>query len=181
MADSYTITDDVLAPDDKIRIDFNGANPFRIYGMLPKLLQTVFHGRGKNVFEYKFKWDVTGDPREFYFVVHYEDMKFDKFTRYEMTFTTIGKQPSDPNSPDGMFYMELKGKIITEYKFKSLAEKAIAMTFIWLYHRLIYSKVRRRYMQILKERIYQVADAIRKEFGIPLEVPELTGASARLT
>jgi hypothetical protein len=148
--------------------------------MLPKLLQVVFHGRGKNVFEYKFKWDVTGDPRDFYFVLRYEDIKFDRFTLYNITITAIGKQPSDPNNPEGMLYMEIKGRIETEYKFKSLPEKAVAMPFIWLYHRLLYNNVRRRYMQILKERIYKVDDAVRKELGITLETPELTGASARL-
>jgi hypothetical protein len=180
MVEFYQIYDDVLSPEDKIKIDYKGPNPFRIYGMLPVLLQVIFHGRGKNVFEDSFKWDITSEPREFYFLMRFSDIKFDKFTTYEIILKTFGRQPSDPNSPNGMLLMEIKGTITTKYKFGNVFEKAIALPFVWLYHLLIYSNVRRRYIQILKERIYQLTDEIRKELGVTLETPELTGASSRI-
>lgn len=180
MAEKYVIFDWVLAPQDKIKIDYKGPNPFRIYGMMSKLLQIIFYGRGKNVFEDSFKWDITGDPREFYFVMRFGDIKIDSRTGFEVSIRVFGVQPSDPTNPNGLLYMEIKPSITTEFKFGNVFEKAIAMPFIWAYHRLIYSNVRRRYMQIIKERTFKFAAAIREELGVPYEMPELMGASSKV-
>ncbi len=180
MPSSYKIFDFVLAPEDKITIDYRGPNPFRIYGMMPKTLQIIFHGRGKNVFEDDFRWDVTCEPRDFFFISRFGDAKFDRFTTFEVKIRTFGKQPSDPNGTNGMLYMEIRPEITTEYKFGNIFEKVIAMPFIWLYHKLMYNNVRRRYIQILKERTFKLANAIRDELGIPYEMPELTGAASRV-
>jgi len=180
MVKSFKITDDILTPDDKIRIDYRGPNPFRVYGSIPRLMQIFFHGRGLNVFEDHFKWDITTDPRDFYFVIRFDDMKVDRLTKFNIITITIGRQPSDPNSPDGMFYMEIKGRIWTEYEFKGILDKIMGTPFIWLYHRLIYNNVRRRYIQMVREWVFKFADSVRKEFGIPSETPELTGASSRV-
>jgi hypothetical protein len=180
MPDAYKIFDFVLAPEDKIKIEYSGPDPFRICGMLSKMLQIRFHGRGKNVFEERFKWDVTSDPREFFVQVRFGDTKFDKFTTFEVKIKIFGLQPSDPKSPKGMIYMEIKPEITTTYKFRNIFEKIIGMPFVWLYHKAIYSNVRRRYMQILKEWTFQLAADIREELGIPYEMPELTGAGRRI-
>jgi hypothetical protein len=180
-ATSFSIIDDVLAPNDKIVIEYKGPNPFRVYGRIFGLMQVIFHGRGKNVFEDKFKWDITGDPRDFYFFYRWDDDRFDNYSRPKYSMLALGKQPSDPNNPNGAIYIELKGRLETEYKFKTVWERAIASSFIWMYHRLIYSAVRRRYLQIMKERIYKFAAEIRKELGVPLEMPELSGADVRVS
>ena len=178
----YKIFDYVLAPEDKVKIEYTGTNPFRIYGMLPKMLQNIFHGRGKNVFERQFKWDITSDPREFFFYLMYGDHKLDRFTTFEIKLKAFGMQPSDPNDPNGKLYIEIKGEITTNYKFKSKWEQIIGMPFVWMYHKLIYQDTRRRHIQILREQIYKLTDAIRSEFGIVeagYETPELTGAGVR--
>jgi len=179
---SYKIFDYVLAPEDKVKIEYTGPDPFRIYGMLPKMMQIVFHGRGKNIFERQFKWDITSDPREFFFYLMYGDQKFDRFTGFEIKIRSFGMQPSDPNNPNGKIYLEIKGEITTEYKFESKWEQVIGMPFVWLYHRMIYQNTRRRYMQILREQIYKLTDDIRSELGIVeagYETPELTGAGVK--
>jgi len=176
----YVIFDYVLAPDDKIRIDYRGPNPFRIYVMISELLQNIFHGRGKNVFEDSFKWDITDSPPTFYFRFRFGDVKFDRFTTYEIKIRVFGAQPKDPNDPNGLLYMEIKPEMTTAYKFGNVFEKAIAIPFIWLYHKLMYNNVRRRYIQILKERTFKFAQAIRDELGIPYEMPELSGAASRV-
>jgi len=186
-AESFKIIDDVLTPIDKLMIEYKGPNPFKVYGAIPKLMQIIFHGRGKNVFEDKFKWDITGDPRDFYFFFRWDDDRFDRLSRPNFTILGLGKQPSDPNNPNGALYMELKGRLTTEYKFKrrnpmlGAIERSATPTFVWMYHRLIYSAVRRRYIQIMKERIYKMSEAIRKELGVTLEQPELTGADVRVS
>jgi len=185
--DSFKVVDDVLSPNDKLIIEYKGANPFRLYGRVNALMQVIFHGRGKNVSEEKFKWDITSDPRDFYFYFKWIDDKFDKFTRPEYTLLGLGRQPSDPNAPNGSLYLEIKGKLTTEFKFGpddrdiSAPEKALATSFIWLYSRLIYAAVRRRYLQIMKERIYKFSAAIRAELGVTLEQPELSGADVRVS
>ncbi len=180
--ESYTIFDYVLVPADKLKIEYKGPNPFRIYGMLPGMLQNVFKGRGKNIFEQKFKWDITSDPREFFFEMRFSDAGFDQFTKFEIKLRVFGMQPSDPNDPNGMIYIEIKPEITTEYKFQNKFQRMIGMTVVWTYHKLIYQDVRRRYIQILKERTYELADQIRTEFGISgagFEMPELSGAGIR--
>ncbi len=176
---TYKIFDYVLAPEDKVKIEYNGPNPFRIYLMLPGLMKKIFHGKGKNIFEESFKWDITTDPREFYFKLKYGDDKFDKFTTFEIKIKAFGMQPSDPNDPNGKIYLEIKPEITTEYKFYNKFEKIIGMPFVWSYHKLIYTETRRRYIQILQERTYKFVDAIRKELGMSYETPELTGAGVR--
>ena len=185
--ESFTIVDDVLSPNDKLTIEFKGPNPFKLYGKVNALMQVIFHGRGKNVSEEKFKWDITSDPRDFYFFFKWIDDRFDKFTRPEYSILGLGRQPSDPNAPNGALYIEIKAKLTTEYKFGpkdrevTSVEKAVATSFIWMYHRLLYSAVRRRYLQIMKERTYKFAEAIRKELGIPFEMPDLSGADVRVS
>lgn len=180
MPEKYVIFDYVLEPEDKLKIEYKGKDPFRIYNMLPGLMQKIFHGRGKNIFEDAFVWDVTTDPRGFYFEKKYDDDKFDRFTSFKLKIRAFGNQPSDPESPKGTLYMEIKPEIETKYEFKSIVDKAIAVPFIWLYHRIMYSSVRRRYMQILKENTFKLVAAIRDELGITYDMPELSGASARL-
>lgn len=180
MSESYTIFDFVLAPDDKVKVEYNGPDPFRIYGKLSKMLQIIYHGRGKNVFEKQFKWDITSDPREFFFNFLFGDSKFDKFTSFEIKIKALGLQPSDPNSPKGKIYIEIKPEITTTYKFKTIFDKILGMPFVWMYHKAIYSSVRRRYIQILKEQTLELARQIREEYGIPHEMPELTGASRKI-
>ena len=179
-ASSYKIEEEVLTPKGAVSINYKGADPFRLYHVLPGMLQTIFHGRGKNIYERSFKWDVTSDPMEFSFEIWFEDWKFDTRTRPRIRIRCHGFQPSDPKSPNGICKIEIKVIIATEYKFGNAFEKAIAIPFIWAYHRLIYNDVRRRYMQILKERAAKLEVAIRELYGIPFEKPELTGGPPRL-
>jgi hypothetical protein len=178
--ESYTIIDSVFAPDDKIKLDYKGPNPWRVYLALPKLMQLIYHGRGKNVFEDKFKWDITSDPRDFYFRLRYDDIKLDARTKFVTDILGLGRQHSDPNNPDSTVYIEIKCTITTKYDFANAFEKYIGMSFVWLYHRMYYNNIRRRYIQMLKEQTIQLMEAIRKELGVPLESPELSGAAARI-
>lgn len=179
-ANQYVIFEEVLTPKGAITIDFKGKNPFRLYHRLPALLQTIFHGRGKNIFEKSFKWDVTVDPREFFYEIWFDDWKFDKFTRPKIRVRVLGQQPSDPGIPNGICRIEIKALMETSYKFGNIFEKIIAVPFIWLYHRLMYNDVRRRYLQIIKERVYELEAAIREVYGMPFEKPELSGGPPRL-
>ncbi|MBN2252155.1 MAG: hypothetical protein JW701_00550 [Kosmotogaceae bacterium] len=178
--ESYTLFDEALSPSSVIVINYKGENPFRLYGEITKMMQIVYHGRGKNIFEKSFKWDITSDPREFSFDVWFDDAKFDNRTRPLIRVRCHGQQPSDPKSPNGICKIEIKPLIRTEYKFKHPLEKQIAMSIIWLYHRLIYNDVRRRYMQILREQTFDLERRIRELYNMPLEQPELSGGPPRL-
>jgi len=155
---SYNIEEEVLTPKGAISIDYKGKNPFRLYNVLSGMLQSIFQGRGKNIFERSFKWDITSDPMEFSFEMWFEDWKFDSRTKPRIRVRCHGQQP----------------------KFRNIFEKMIAMPFIWLYHRLVYNDVRRRYMQIIKERVYKLEAAIRELYSMPFEKPELSGGPPRL-
>jgi hypothetical protein len=177
---SYVISEEVLTPAATATIDYKGKDPFRIYFKLTRLLQVVYHGRGKNVFETSFKWDVTSDPPEFFVETWFKDWKFDNYTRPFIRVRLHGYQPSDPNNPNGIIRIEIKPLMETRYNFHNMFQRIIGMGFIWLYHRLMYNNVRRRYMQIIKERTHKLEVAIREEYGIPYEKPDLTGGAPRL-
>lgn len=177
---SYKIEEEVLVPAGAISIEFKGKNPFRIYHRLGGILQTIFHGRGKNIFERSFKWDITGDPIDFFVETWFDDSRFDRFTNYRVRVRVHGQQPSDPENPNGVCKIEIKPFLETTYRFGNAFERMIGIGFIWLYHRLMYNNVRRRYIQIIKEWVHSLEVAIREEYGIPLEKPELTGASSRV-
>jgi len=177
---SYNIEEEVLTPKGAISIDYKGKNPFRLYNVLSGMLQSIFQGRGKNIFERSFKWDITSDPMEFSFEMWFEDWKFDSRTKPRIRVRCHGQQPSDPENPNGICKIEIKPLLGTEYKFRNIFEKMIAMPFIWLYHRLVYNDVRRRYMQIIKERVYKLEAAIRELYSMPFEKPELSGGPPRL-
>jgi hypothetical protein len=180
----YSIEEEVLAPAGEISINYKGSNPFRIYRMLPKMLQLIFHGRGKNIFERSFKWDITTDPREFSFDIWFEDAKMggDARSRQKIRVRCHGHQPSDPNSPNGIIKIAIKAWLTTSYGFNSQFEKMMKYSFVWMYHRLWYNNIRRRYLQILKEQCYKLEKAIREAYGIEgvFEKPELTGGPPRL-
>lgn len=177
---SYKIWDEALAPKAAVTIDYKGKDPFRIYHVLPAMLQRIFHGRGKNIFERSFKWDITSDPMEFSFEIWFDDSKFDSRSNPKIRIRGHGYQPSNLENSNGIIKIEVKAFLETSYRFGNIFEKSIAMPFIWSYHRLWYNNIRRRYMQIIRERVEQLTREIRELYGIPFEQPYLSGGPPRL-
>lgn len=163
MAD-YVIVDDILAPKGAIVLEYRGPNPFAIYLKLSGLLQVIFEGKGENFFEDEFRWDITEDPRPFFIRVHFEK-GIDRFTDMHIGIKLQGKQPTDIAKP-GVVFIEIGGHIRTSFPFDSLLDKLILFPFLWLYYHAIYINVKRRYIEMLKEKVEALESEIRANFAI---------------
>src|SRR3990170_3237887 len=119
----YLIEDDALAPKGFKLIEYNGPNPFAIYGKMRDILLTIFRAGGKDFYEDDFRWDITSDPIGF-FVKLRVFRKFDKWTQYHIFVRLQGRQPKDP-SKSGSLQVEITGKLITSYPTDTIFQKAI--------------------------------------------------------
>ena len=156
--------DDVLAPKDKIAIEYYGPNPFAVYPGLKGLIQVIFHARGQHIFETQFRWDITADPRPFFISMHL-NLSLDRFTRLIVPMKIFGTQPSDPTK-NGKLLVEIQGRITTTYPISTIWQRIFVEPFVWVYHHSIYNDVRRRYIQIGKEGIEKLGMEIRSTLNI---------------
>lgn len=165
----WVLEDDCLTPDRQLRIDFKGPNPFRIYGAIPQFLRAIFDVRGKDVWEREFRWDITADPRDFFFrfVVR---KGYDNFSRIYAEVIVQGKQPSDPNK-EGEAVIFIRGILRTESPENTIFQKNnLYKSLRWLYFRTLYNDVRRNYLEECRIKINDLARAIQRTLGIAPEI-----------
>jgi hypothetical protein len=143
--------DDCLAPAEKIELEYAGPNPFKAYLITKRTLQQVFEIKTKDIWEREFRWDYTGDPRGF-FIRIFARKKMDKNTYVFSEIIFQGKQPTDPKKP-GSLKMKIGGYVKTTFPQDTIFQKTLYRMFIWIYHRLIYFKQRRYYLDYCKERL----------------------------
>lgn len=165
--EGFVISDEVLAPKANIVIEYFGENPFRIYPRISTLMQNIFKARGESVYEDDFRWDITGDPRQFFFLFRCE-RGIDGRTRYVIILKAFGRQPADPKDKNGKMLVEIKGYVVTRYPIKKRYQRAIFWPFIYFYHWAFYNKIRRRYIEFTKERIEELETELRKILELPL-------------
>ena len=166
MPDSWRYEDDIFAPQAKIRIDFNGPNPFRFYGPTMTILRNILEVGAEDVWERDFRWDNTSDPRSF-FVRFYVNVGIDHRTRHLVEIIFEGSQPSDPTK-NGKIKILIGGRLRTDYDLRGGWRRLpIYWGFLWLYHKIFYNNVRRGYMRLAQETLYGVAAAYRKLLGMP--------------
>jgi hypothetical protein len=159
----YVIIDDVLAPKGKEVLEFTVPNPFSLVNELPAMLQTIFHGRGLNVYEDRLNWDITSDPRPFFLQMRFEK-GFDRFTEGELMVKLSGKQPTDERKP-GVIFVEINAFIHTKFPAETPFQKMILYPFYFLYSTFTYNKIRRSYITIYKAYIEELEKSIREKFG----------------
>lgn len=168
----WTYEDDVLAPNAKIVINYNGPNPFRVYGQTMSIVRNILEVGSEEVWERDFRWDTLADPRPF-FVRTYVNFGMDARTKMMVEVVYQGTQPSDPTK-NGKLTITINARLKTEFDLSGFFR---SMPFywgmLWLYHKIFYFEVRRGYLNIGKEKLQQVASAYRKLLGIPpVPLPE---------
>ena len=167
----FVISDEILAPKTNIVLEYFGEDPFRVYSRIPRLMQEIFHARGESIYEDDFRWDITSDPRQFFFIFRVE-RGVDGRTKYVVILKAFGRQPSDPASKNGKMLVEIKGYLVTIYPIKKKYQRALFWPFIYLYHWAFYNKIRRRYLEIYKGYIEELETELRKILGLPIRVVE---------
>jgi len=163
---AYVYQDDVLAPKGLVWFAYYGQDPFRIYSGIGDIFQEIFEVKGKDIFEDEFRWDITSDPNTFYVKFHVE-RKFDKWTKGNVHIAFLGAQPTDPNKK-GRLMVELAGWVKTEYPFDTPLQRFAILPFILAYHYAMYNNTRRKYINILREKIEILEEHIRNKLNIPM-------------
>lgn len=161
----FVIRDDVLAPKDVKIINYSGPNPLVVYYALDKLFRLTFKVKGTHLFEPDFRWDTTADPRPFY-IRFYTEKGFDKFSRFRIEIWMQGRQPTDPTK-NGDIRVEIRGWLETRYPISTLLHKIFLLPFFYFYHIVFYNRIRRQYLQFLREGVERVEVEIRNLLKIP--------------
>ncbi len=177
----WKIEDDCLAPENKLRVDYVGPNPFRVANSMKGLLRKVMEVETKDVWERDFRWDVTSDPRGFY-NRWYVLKSRDAYTKVFLEVTLQGFQPADPNK-DGKMVVLIGGRVKTEFKLDTAFKRSPIYSgrtklgglaeiggLLWFWNRIFYGDVRRFQIRWCTGKVQQLWMEIRALLKIP--VPE---------
>jgi hypothetical protein len=166
---AFKMVDDVLAPKGALVYEYYGKDPFSLYFGIGSVLQSIFHLRGKDIFEDQFRWDITADPRPFFFIVR-ANKGMDRFTEGNVQIKVFGAQPTDP-SKDGKLMVEISSWIETQFFGSGPLtglQRLFVQPFVWIYNHVLYYKTRRNYIHFFQEGIEQLEEHIKTKLGIEM-------------
>lgn len=160
------LEDDCLAPERTIRIDFKGPNPFRFYGEIVGIIRDILEVRRFHIFERDFRWEITGDPRPFFYRV-FVLKPYDMYTEAYFELIFQGKQPTDMTK-DGEMVIFITPKLRTRLPQNTVWQRSSLYKGLrWLYLRTFYNDVRR----------YLLTDCVRYSNMIVARVQKMLGIS----
>lgn len=156
------IVDDILAPHDTVKIKFEGKEPFLAMAQTPYQLRRVMKIPGKDLLETDVRWDISGDPRDFYGMWMGKRSE-DRWTTTKIRIIIQGKQNSKDKT--GQVEIEFKGTMETEYEYSNFIQR----TFWFFYNRTFYHKQRQAYLELAKDNIFDLRDIFMDMFNIGQE------------
>jgi hypothetical protein len=154
-----TISEDILAPSDTIKIKYTGKNPFSVVPPMLRTMKYVMKLSGKDMRETDLRWDITADPREFYGVwmgVKGNDLWTKTFVR------VIAQGAQSSTDKTGWVEIHIKGYIETKYEYSTFIQKS----FWWFYNYMFYYKQRRMYLERAKDDMFMIRDRLTTQLGI---------------
>lgn len=161
----YKIVDDIFAPDEEMKISFNGKNPFLVATIIMPLYKSILKVSATNLFEEDIRWDVLGDMKAFYGVWR-GIYPHDKWTKAIFKVIAQGAVDKEKN---GWVDIRIKGRLITEFKHGSDILSSMRKASWWLYSYTFYWKLRRAYLDYdidmgrkIKEEIQAGYDILRE-------------------
>jgi hypothetical protein len=166
MSITLDIEDDITQPGDSFKVNFKGKHPFSVAEKAVGYLKDVMKISTKDVVESDLRWDITGDPHDFY-GMWAGTRKEDRWTKTTIRFVMQGAQSSKDFS--GSIKIQIKGTIKTTYTYENFIQKS----FWWFFNHMFYYANRRRYfefardnMRELREKILKQLDVYREDEGI---------------
>ena len=153
------IVDDIFAPHETIVLNFEGENPFAVYGIIRDLAEKIFQIEAKDIYEKIFKYDITGDPRWFYNVTSWRK-DFDKWTGMIVRILLQGEQHTQTKW--GNVSIQITAWLVTSYQYSNFIQRA----FWSLYNRTFYYKTRRRYFNLARGMVLSFKDQLAEALGI---------------
>ena len=160
MPKEWQISEDVFSPEHIKPIILTVHNPARLLKIMPELLINSFRRPSSaDLYEDQIKWDVVGDPVEFYGSWRIRDKK-DVRTAMWGNVVIQGKQ--SVKDKNGTVTIWLRGTLVTKILSTTPIDKSIA----WLYMYMFYKERKRAYLAKAKEHFDRLENEIRDMFGV---------------
>lgn len=153
---SLNIIDDILAPSDRLKVKFKGANPAAILGMAPGMIKDIMKIPGKDLLETDIRWDATDGG---FYGVWLGKRTEDRWTT---TYVRVIAQGTQNKEGYGDFWVEIKGTVETKYDFANFIQRG----FWWFYNYGFYYKQRRGYIEAAKDDIMDMRSFVVNKFKI---------------
>ncbi len=166
MPKEWRIVEDVFTPEYLKPIVLTVYNPARIFKEIKELLITVWRKTSPDFYEDIIKWDVSGDPTDFWGTWRIRDVKDARTTVWSIVTVQGTQSQKDKN---GTITIWLRGNLITTIPYETPIDKSIA----WLYVKMFYAERRRRYLVKSREHFQILENELRRMFGVIEKVPEM--------
>lgn len=157
--EDYKIKTDVLAPSDKISLEYSGFHPSRLMKTIPDMLKDCLKVEGADVFEFVLKWDVSGETISFFGEWHAK-YAFDMFSTSVFKIQIQGSQSKKDRL--GKVKITLKSALETKFKINT----SIQASFVKLYFHLFYNNQRRKQLEESKILMHRIESEIRSLFNL---------------
>lgn len=152
------IVDDCLAPARFIYLDYSGPDPFGVSKKIAGMLKRFFGVSSAGISETNFNWDNSGDPITFYFTWWVQRSYGSSLMRVDIKVQ--GARGKTKNV--GNFTMELRGKIVTKFGYKTSLLKSLW----WIYAYLFYNRRRRNYVDICRDYLQRFRREIADHYNL---------------
>jgi len=165
---AWRLEDDVFAADARLKIEYLGPDPFKVYAPTNSLLRRI-HGLGaEEVWERDFRWDISDPNKRYFFVRTYANKSFDQHTRMLVEVILQGEQSIDPNK-EGKVNITLNARLTTEFPFQSGLQKLpIYRALLWLYFKIFYNDIRRGYFKMAQQEMWTLEKSFRQILQLPV-------------
>ncbi|MEM5829824.1 MAG: hypothetical protein QW040_03820 [Candidatus Aenigmatarchaeota archaeon] len=164
---SWIVEDSILAPRDKIEINYKGPNPFQLYKKMDSnFFQSRFEIGGTDFMERDFRWSADSDPHPF-FIRLFIHKDYDKYTEAWFEILFQGVQPSDPTK-EGNVKITIGGNLRTKFELETgFQQTPFYRGLLWFYIKFFYANLRRKYLKDAQRRIEELVREIREWAGMP--------------
>ncbi len=152
------LQDNLVYPEEKEIIKFEGREPFSIYDNMVNILKKSFEISTPSVIETDLKWDTTAPDKSFY-AKWTAERKLDEWTKAEVKILIKGKQNS--NTRRGNITIAIKPILKTEVNVGFLQR-----VFWWVYYFIFYKKKRMNDFYFGKNLINRLRNEIGNFYGI---------------
>lgn len=153
------IVDEIQLPSDTTTVRYTGKDPYVVCTMARELLRDIMKITGKDIWETDVRWDVSGDPRDFYGVWKGK-RKDDAWSVTTIRLLIQGAQ----SSKDKMGWVEIrfKGSCETSYDYNNFIQRG----FWWFYNYTFYFKQKRQYLDLAKDNVLKIRQLMMERLGI---------------
>ncbi len=162
-----TIEEGCMLPSPRVRLDYSGPNPQKIYPKVMEILKTNLKFKPENIQEKEYKWDRSGVPEKF--SASLEAFKeFDRFTYAIFWIDVNGSiRPSKEFGKEGEATIVIDGSIRTDYPQDTIWQKSLfyeAFRVFW--HRVFYQEKRYQFREQCRDIILTLQNSLKEFFNI---------------